>query len=66
MASDYDEAKEHIKDFFEEQEDIVNAIATVIRDAIANLDAVPEIPEESSGWNWTSSRRCSKPRSNSR
>lgn len=52
MASDYDEAKGHIKDFFEEQEDIINATATVIRDAISNFDAVSEIPEESSGWDW--------------
>jgi hypothetical protein len=52
MASDYDDAKEYIKDFFKEQEDIINAIATVTRDAIANFDAVSEIPEESSGWNW--------------
>src|SRR5688500_8123826 len=52
MASDYDEAKEYIKDFCEEQEDIINHTGTVIRDAISNFDAVSEIPEESSGWNW--------------
>jgi len=52
MASDLDDAITYAKDFFEEQEDIVGATATVTRDAIANFDAVSEIPEDSAGWNW--------------